>query len=144
MPEQVDMIAMLESLRLNAERSGHRTIVSFSGDPHVTLKPNAIKRCLTNLVDNACRYGDEVRIAGVRGATWLTVTIDDDGPGLPEEMRETVFRPFFRLDDARNQDRRGTGLGLSIARDVARGHGGDITLSESALGGLRVSLRIPV
>jgi two-component system, OmpR family, osmolarity sensor histidine kinase EnvZ len=55
-----------------------------------------------------------------------------------------VFRPFFRLDDARNQDRRGTGLGLSIARDVARGHGGDITLSESALGGLRVSLRIPV
>lgn len=143
-PEPVDMIAVLDSLRSDAERSGHRTTVSFSGDPQVTVRPISFKRCLANLVDNACRYGDEVRIVGVRGTSWLSVTVDDDGPGVPEELRETVFRPFFRLDDARNQDRSGTGLGLAIARDVARGHGGEIALSDSPLGGLRVMVRIPV
>ena len=70
--------------------------------------------------------------------------IDDNGPGIPANMREDVFRPFFRLDEARNQDETGTGLGLSIARDIARAHGGDITLEESPLGGLRAVVRIPV
>ena len=74
----------------------------------------------------------------------LIVTVDDDGPGIPETMREDVFRPFVRLDAARNQDETGTGLGLSIARDIARAHGGDITLEESPLGGLRAVVAIPV
>ena len=69
--------------------------------------------------------------------------MDDDGPGIPEEHRETVFRPFFRLDKGRNVDAGGTGLGLTIARDVARSHGGDVTLDDSPLGGLRATLRIP-
>ncbi len=85
-----------------------------------------------------------VRLAGVRGDAWLTVIVEDDGPGVAEEKRETIFRPFVRLDDARNQDRSGTGLGLAIARDVARSHGGEITLSDSPLGGLRATVRIPV
>ena len=74
---------------------------------------------------------------------WLTVTIDDDGPGIPAEKREEVFKPFFRLDEARNLDSSGTGLGLAIARDIARSHGGDITLDDSPMGGLRAVIKVP-
>jgi two-component system osmolarity sensor histidine kinase EnvZ len=72
------------------------------------------------------------------------MTIDDDGPGIPQAQREEVFKPFLRLDDARNQDRGGTGLGLAIARDIARSHGGEIMLGDSPLGGLRAIVRVPV
>ena len=143
-PELVDVEAIVESLSTDARRSGQQVSASFSGDAMVTVKPVSLKRCLANLVDNACRYGTEARITAVRGDTWLSLIVDDNGPGVPSELRESVFRPFYRLDDARNQDRRGTGLGLSIARDVARGHGGEIQLAESPLGGLRVTVRIPV
>ncbi len=142
--EPVDMPALLETLKSEAERSGRTISVSFAGDPMVTVKAQAFKRCLANLLDNACRFGDEVKITGVRGDMWLTVIVDDSGPGVPEELREAVFKPFYRVDDARNQDRGGTGLGLAIARDVVRSHGGDITLSDSPLGGLRVTVRVPV
>ncbi len=83
-------------------------------------------------------------ITGHRDHRYLTVTVDDDGPGIPADMREDVFKPFLRLDDARNQDEGGTGLGLAIARDIARSHGGDITLGDSPLGGLRATVRVPV
>ena len=72
------------------------------------------------------------------------MSVDDDGPGIPLQMREEVFKPFLRIDDARNQDEGGTGLGLAIARDIARSHGGDITLSDSPLGGLRATVKVPV
>ena len=85
-----------------------------------------------------------IAITGHRDHRWLTVTVDDDGPGIPADMREEVFKPFLRLDDARNQDEGGTGLGLAIARDIARSHGGDITLGESPMGGLRATVRVPV
>jgi two-component system osmolarity sensor histidine kinase EnvZ len=108
------------------------------------VRPAAFRRCLGNLLANATRYARTVAITGHRDHRWLTITIDDDGPGIAPSMREEVFKPFVRLDDARNQDQGGTGLGLSIARDIARSHGGDIELSDSPLGGLRVSLRVPV
>jgi two-component system, OmpR family, osmolarity sensor histidine kinase EnvZ len=95
-------------------------------------------------VANACRYGDEVRISGARGESWLTFIVEDDGPGVPPDLREDVFRPFFRADDSRNRKSGGTGLGLAIARDVARSHGGEIMLGESEMGGLRATVRIPV
>jgi two-component system, OmpR family, osmolarity sensor histidine kinase EnvZ len=110
----------------------------------VTVRPAAFKRCLSNLVTNAGRYAPSVSISGHRDHRWLTVSVDDDGPGIPAAMREEVFKPFFRLDDARNQDEMGTGLGLAIARDIARSHGGDIVLGDSPLGGLRATVRIPV
>ena len=140
----VDMVELFEELRANAERLGHHTDVGFRGHPTVVLKPNAFKRCLSNLVSNACRFGDDIRISGVRDADWLTVHIDDDGPGIPKGQRDSVFKPFHRLDDARNQDIGGTGLGLSIALDIARAHGGDLTLDDSPLGGLRATVRVPV
>ena len=116
----------------------------FYGHPMVTVRPAAFRRCLANLVSNAARFAPSVSITGHRDHRWLTLTVDDDGPGVPIDMREEVFRPFLRLDDARNQDEGGTGLGLAIARDIARSHGGDITLGDSPMGGLRATVRVPV
>jgi two-component system osmolarity sensor histidine kinase EnvZ len=139
-----DMSDFLEELKADAERNGHRTQVAFHGYPIVTVKPAAFKRCIANLVSNAARFADTIEIVGHRDHRYVTVTIDDDGPGIPAAMREEVFKPFLRLDDARNQDEGGTGLGLAIARDIARSHGGDITLDSSPLGGLRARVRVPV
>ncbi len=139
-----DMAAFLDELKADAERNGHRTSVVFRGHPVVTVRPAAFKRCLANLVSNAARHAPSIAITGHRDHRWLTVTVDDDGPGIPPQLREEVFKPFLRLDDARNQDEGGTGLGLAIARDIARSHGGDITLSDSPIGGLRATVRVPV
>jgi len=142
--QPTDIVAALEELRSDAERNGHSTTVSFQGLPMVTVKPAAFKRCLGNLVSNASRYAKTIAIAGHRDHRWLTITVDDDGPGIPQHMREEVFKPFLRLDDARNQDQGGSGLGLAITRDIARSHGGDVTLGDSPMSGLRATVRIPV
>jgi two-component system osmolarity sensor histidine kinase EnvZ len=142
--QPTDMTKALEELRVDAERNGHNATVQFRGLPVVTVKPAAFRRCLGNLVSNAARYANSIAIAGTRDHRYLTVTIDDDGPGIPSAKREEVFKPFLRLDDSRNQDEGGTGLGLAIARDIARSHGGDIMLGDSPMGGLRAIVRIPV
>jgi two-component system, OmpR family, osmolarity sensor histidine kinase EnvZ len=139
-----DMAAFLEELKTDTERDGHRSSVSFHGHPIVAVRPASFKRCLANLVSNAARHAPSISITGHRNHRWLTVTVDDDGPGIATHLREEVFKPFLRLDDARNQDEGGTGLGLAIARDIARSHGGDIVLSDSPLGGLRATVRVPV
>jgi two-component system osmolarity sensor histidine kinase EnvZ len=138
------MAAFLEELKDDAERNGHKTSVVFHGPPIVTVRPAAFKRCLANLVSNAARFATSISMTGFCDHRYLTVTVDDDGPGIAADMREEVFKPFLRLDDARNQDEGGTGLGLAIARDIARSHGGDITLGDSPLGGLRATVRVPV
>jgi len=143
-PAPTDMAAFLDELKADAERHGHKTNVVFYGHPIVTVRPAAFRRCLANLVSNAARFAEEISITGHRDHRWLTVNVDDDGPGIPVEMRDEVFRPFMRLDDARNQDEGNTGLGLAIARDIARSHGGDITLGDSPMGGLRATVRVPV
>ena len=139
-----DMRALLEELKSDAERHGHATRIEVSGETVLSVRPDAFKRCLTNLVANAQRHGDRIALAAARDGRFMTIHVDDDGPGIPADRREDVFRPFFRLDEARNQDEGGTGLGLAIARDIARSHGGDILLGESAMGGLRASVRVPV
>jgi two-component system osmolarity sensor histidine kinase EnvZ len=139
-----DIAALLEELRVDAERDGRNATATFYGTPEVMVKPAAFKRCLANLVSNAARHAGTIALTGHRDHRWLIITIDDDGPGIPQAMREEVFKPFLRLDDARNQDEGGTGLGLAIARDIARSHGGDIMLSDSLMGGLRATVRIPV
>ena len=138
-----DVAALLDGLAEEARISGHDAIVSFSGDPSVRLRPQSFKRCIANLVGNAGRHGDHVVILGSHADGHLTVIVDDDGPGVPFEEQEAVFKPFYRLDNARNLNESGTGLGLPIARDIARSHGGDIALSDSPLGGLRVTVTIP-
>jgi two-component system osmolarity sensor histidine kinase EnvZ len=141
---QVEMHEFLEDLRLDAERHGYDLKVAFSGDPLVAIRPDAFKRCLANLIGNARTHARQISVNALRDQRFLTIHVDDDGPGIPADRREDVFRPFFRLDEARNQDEGGTGLGLAIALDIARSHGGDITLSDSPCGGLRATVRVPV
>jgi two-component system osmolarity sensor histidine kinase EnvZ len=143
-PALVDVSEILDELAAEAGRRGKRASASFAGPPIVQVRPDAFKRCLANLVSNAVRFGSTISLSGSREPRWLMVQVDDDGPGIPQERRDDVFRPFLRLDDSRNQNETGTGLGLSIARDIAGVHGGEIALSESPLGGLRATVRIPV
>ena len=140
----VDMAALLEELRADAQRHGRAVHLEMTGETTVSVRPDAFKRCLANLVGNAQRYGTNIEVRAVRDGRFMTVHVDDDGPGIPAESREDVFRPFFRLDEARNQDAGGTGLGLAIARDIARSHGGEIQLADAPIGGLRASVRVPV
>jgi two-component system osmolarity sensor histidine kinase EnvZ len=108
------------------------------------LKRNAMKRAVANLVSNAARYADQIVIRAATERDWLRIEVDDDGPGIPEAERENVFRPFYRLEQARTQDEGNSGLGLAIARDIAKSHGGDVTLGESSMGGLRAIIRVPL
>jgi two-component system osmolarity sensor histidine kinase EnvZ len=143
---RINMREFLEALRNDAERHGRKAAVTYSGEPFVTVRPDAFKRCLVNLVANAQSHAKTIHIEALRDQRFLTINVDDDGPGIPVDLREDVFRPFFRIDAARTQDesRAGTGLGLAIARDIARSHGGDISLANSPLGGLRATVRVPV
>jgi two-component system osmolarity sensor histidine kinase EnvZ len=142
--EPTDMATFLDELKADAERHGRRAAVQFYGYPVATVRPHAFKRCLANLVSNAARFGSAITVTGHRDHRYMTITIDDDGPGIPPNRRDDVFKPFLRLDDARNQDEAGSGLGLTIARDIARSHGGEVMLGDSPMGGLRASVRIPV
>ena len=108
------------------------------------LRRQAVRRCLTNLIANAQAYGEQVSLrAGLRDG-FYEITIDDDGPGIPDDQRGAVFRPFYRLERSRNPETGGVGLGLTIARDVARNHGGDVTLDRAPGGGLRARVRLPL
>ena len=112
-------------------------------DRELTLRPAAMRRALTNLLSNALRYGDRVYLRTHVRNRRVEILIDDDGPGIPAARRDDVFKPFYRLDESRNPKTGGTGLGLTIARDIARGHGGDLVLEDSPYGGLRARLRLP-
>lgn len=138
-----DVAAYLERMSEEAVLRGKIFSTSLEGDPEVNVRPNGFARLLGNLIGNAFRYADKVQVEAVHDRGSLTVIVDDDGPGIPIERRNDVFKPFLRLDEARNQDKSGTGLGLSIARDIARSHGGDIQLQDSPLGGLRAIVRVP-
>jgi two-component system osmolarity sensor histidine kinase EnvZ len=140
---QFDIAAFMEKLSEEAKLRKRTLTTYLTGNPDVYVRPNAFSRLLSNVVGNAFRYAKTVSIKATHARGSLLVIVDDDGPGIPAEKREEVFKPFYRLDDARNQDSGGTGLGLSIARDIARSHGGDITLDDSPLGGLRAVIRIP-
>jgi two-component system osmolarity sensor histidine kinase EnvZ len=142
-PQTLDVASIASEVVENVSRSGADIALDRSGDATTPARARAIKRCLANLIDNAAAHGDKVRVT-VRGEEHaVVVAVDDNGPGIPEELYEDAFRPFSRLDATRSRNQKGVGLGLAIARDVARSHGGDIALSQSPLGGLRASLRLP-
>lgn len=138
----VDIVALVESL-----------VDDYAGLGEVTLqgpealqcpaRAGALRRALTNLIDNALKYGERADVALNAGSSGIEITVDDDGPGVPAEELERVFEPFHRLEGSRSRDTGGSGLGLAIARQIARAHGGDVTLSNRPQGGLRASLRLP-
>ena len=119
-------------------------VQATSQEDRLPLRPAAFKRCLAKLIGNAMRYGKTVAVTATRRGDAVEVTVDDDGPGIPAEQRDEVFRPFRRLEESRNIETGGVGLGLTIARDVVHAHGGAIMLENSPLGGLRARLRLPV
>ena len=143
-PVSTELNAIVDEVAAGAAKRGAVVDHHVEGSLTVTARPNALKRAITNLAENAARYGTHVRInAGVRGDA-VEIIIDDDGPGIPPERRDDMFRPFARGDVSRNPTTGGVGLGLTIARDMVRSHGGDITLEDSPLGGLRARLRLPI
>lgn len=124
-----------------AELGARFAIEGHSGGP-ILGKAQGLKRCLSNLLHNAVKYGSNV-VVHVADGSALTITIRDDGPGIPPEELERVFEPFYRVEASRNRDTGGTGLGLSIARDIAQAHGGSIALRNRAEGGLEAVLTLP-
>ncbi|MGP1255050.1 MAG: ATP-binding protein [Kiloniellales bacterium] len=138
------LVDLVDRVVADARREGVTVDLHMEQPVTLPLKPEAFRRCLSNLIVNGARYGKLVSLrVGLRHGG-VEILVDDDGPGIPEEQREEVFKPFVRLEDSRNPDTGGTGLGLSISRDVARSHGGELTLAESPLGGLRARLWLPI
>jgi two-component system osmolarity sensor histidine kinase EnvZ len=141
-PKPADLSEIVRDVARKARRDGAEVAVEAPGSLVLPLRADALRRCLANLLDNARKHARRiaVKVAEVprESGAWAQVTVDDDGPGIPEPQREAAFRPFATLSSG------GTGLGLAIARDIARAHGGDIVLEDSPLGGLRARVRLPV
>ncbi len=137
--EPVDLSVMLEEVAAGARRAGAQVDLHVPPALTIPLRADAVKRAVTNLVDNARRHARRVALgAETPSPRSVQVTVDDDGPGIPAARRESVFRPF------ESGAAGGTGLGLTIARDIVRAHGGEIVLEDSPLGGLRARIRLPV
>jgi two-component system osmolarity sensor histidine kinase EnvZ len=137
--------ALIEDMHRRFKRDGAAIVLDIEGlEKPVLVKPIAFQRCLNNLVGNAARYGTRVEIGARRTGIHLEVNVDDDGPGIPAEHREEVFKAFYRVEPSRNPETGGIGLGMTIARDIARSLGGDVIVGESPLCGLRATVRIPV
>jgi two-component system, OmpR family, osmolarity sensor histidine kinase EnvZ len=143
-PEEADVGQLAADAVAAAVRAGADATLTREGDLHAPVRAGAIRRALTNLIDNAAAHGERVRIHAHVAADCVNIDVDDDGPGIPKELYEDAFRPFGRLDETRTKNTKGVGLGLAIARDVARSHGGDVILAQSPLGGLRATLRLPL
>jgi two-component system, OmpR family, osmolarity sensor histidine kinase EnvZ len=141
---RTDIGEILSEVKSQAHGAGEIAVEVKEAPLVVPVRRHAFKRALANLVNNAARFAAHVNVSAAKQNGALTVAVEDDGPGIPEQEHEQVFRPFYRLDHARNQDSGSTGLGLAIARDIARIHGGDIALSRSPLGGLKAVLKVPV
>ncbi len=138
-----DLTDIVRDVAQKARRDGAEVAVLAPDALVLPLRPDALRRCLANLLDNARKHARRIAVAVAEvprseAGAWAQVTVDDDGPGIPAAQREEAFRPFATLSAG------GTGLGLAIARDIARAHGGDIVLEESPLGGLRARVRLPV
>ena len=133
-----DLAAMLTDIAAAARRGGASIEVNVPDVLMVSLRAGAVRRAITNLVDNARRHAGRIMVSAVARGRAVLVNVDDDGPGIEADRRESVFRPFETGSAG------GTGLGLTIARDIVRAHGGDISLEDSPLGGLRARVRVPV
>jgi two-component system osmolarity sensor histidine kinase EnvZ len=139
-----DLTSLIEGSVNVWQRNGTLIDCHIEGALSLPVKTDAVRRCLDNLISNAVCYGKHVWVSAGRRNESIEITVDDDGPGIPENQRQEVFRPFKRLDESRNPETGGTGLGLAIARDIARSHGGDILLQQSPHGGLRARIYLPI
>ena len=139
-----DLSQLVEDIASRFRREGRDIDLHVEDAVTMPLRPHALSRALSNLISNALRYGGHVWVRVSQRADAAEIIVDDDGPGIPKEKREQVFKAFQRLETSRNLATGGVGLGLTIARDIARGHGGDVYLEDSPLGGLRARVRLPL
>ena len=143
---KINLASLIEEIISTERRDG--SLINFVNKSKtiksVTLRPQAIKRAITNLIINSKKYAETVRVELKCDLEHAVISIDDNGPGIAPEHRDDVFKAFFRLDPSRNTDTGGTGLGLTIAKDIVQSHGGDLLLSEASLGGLRATLTLPL
>jgi two-component system osmolarity sensor histidine kinase EnvZ len=144
--QSVDLAEFLEEVVTTAQRSGSNGRLKIESTQPVVLsvRRQSLRRCVTNLIDNALKHGEHVTVGVHRNGRFVEIAVDDDGPGIAEDRREEALRPFHRLDEGRNLQTGGVGLGLAIARDAARAHGGELALEDSDAGGLRAVVRLPV
>ena len=140
---ETDIALLIEDVAAAAERQGAALTLGRIDELVLPVRPNALRRCLSNLIANARHYARHVWVGVLPVEDGIDILIDDDGPGIPAAERERVFQPFIRLDTSRNPSTGGVGLGLTIARDVARSHGGDVRLETSPQGGLRARVHLP-
>ena len=143
LPKEVDVVKLVKQVIEDVKKNGANISLSSEKRVLISLRPNLFRRCMANLIENADRYASAVSVELTVEVGFVKILIDDNGPGISEELRDQVFRPFFRLDDSRNLDTGGVGLGLAIARDAIISHGGEIELQDSPTGGLRVLLKLP-
>lgn len=140
--QPVDVLALLESLQADLEEAGHAVQIRGQVAAPYPARPLALKRCLVNLIENAIKYGGRAEVRVEDDATQLCIIVADNGPGIPETELEKVFEPFYRVEGSRNRATGGVGLGLAVARDIARAHGGDLTLRNRTGGGLEAILTL--
>ncbi|OIR00544.1 osmolarity sensor protein EnvZ [mine drainage metagenome] len=141
--QAIDLAASLETICDNAADVGLPAEYARDGRLVCTCRPMALKRALTNLIENAARYGRRATVRAARKADGIEVTIEDEGPGIPASEWENVFTPFYRIDESRNRKTGGVGLGMTVARTIIRAHGGDIRLENRSPHGLRVTVTLP-
>jgi two-component system osmolarity sensor histidine kinase EnvZ len=141
--QPTDLGDLIHELADDVRRRGRELQVDLAEPVTLPLRRLSFKRALSNLIENALRYGKNVRLSTARHGGRIEIHIEDDGPGLPEKERHKVFRPFYRIDQSRHGSGN-VGLGLTIARDAVLAHGGEISLGESSMGGLMVTIRLPV
>jgi signal transduction histidine kinase len=142
----LDLAALVRTVADEANDLAGGEVVTVAGPSHLTLRarPVALKRALANLVGNAVAYAGSCRVTlGQPEAGTVRITIEDDGPGIPEAELERVFQPFHRVERSRSRETGGAGLGLPIARTILRGHGGDVTLANRRGGGLVATVTLP-
>ena len=143
---KINLASLIEEIISTERRDG--SLINFVNKSKtiksVTLRPQAVKRAITNLIINSKKYAEIIKVEFEYNSEHAIITIDDNGPGIKPEHRDDVFKAFFRLDPSRNTDTGGTGLGLTIAKDIIQSHGGDLLLSEASLGGLRATITLPL
>ena len=142
--EKINLLGLLEDIANKTGSDKIKIQVICSKKLHMEVRPIGFKRCISNLINNAATYGSRIEVKVIDSINSITFHIDDDGPGIPEIARKTVFQPFTRLESERPPDIGGTGLGLTIARDIVLSHGGNIDISDSPLGGARVQIKLPI
>jgi len=143
--EETEMLNLNDIIKDIVKKYEDREInVRLEENLEINIRPNSIKRCLTNLIDNGLSYGKKVEILTKKTISNIIILVEDDGPGIPEKEYQNVMKPFYRIDKSRGLNKLGVGLGLSIANDIIRSHGGSISLEKSALSGLRVKISLPL